>query len=135
MLEVTTLYRPYQMEKKYTDINEEKILTYLYKFNQGDVDKVISEIINEAVLAHMNLALDSTIMQMLALNDYLSKLFMDNFNKLTYNYCIHYLENKNIRVIKQCMEEKINELSKAVHMKTKLEDLNEVLNKMCDACV
>ena len=133
MLKVNMLYCPYHMKKQYADINEEKILGKIYAAHAGTVEEVISKIINEAVLAHMNLNIDSTIMQMLALNDYLTKLFMNNFNILIYNYCIYYLESKGIHEIEEEKEEKIGEIQKAVNMKTELSDLNILLEKLGEA--
>lgn len=133
MLKVNMLYRPFHMKKQYADINEENILGKIYAIHTGTVEEVISKIINEAVLAHMNLNIDSTIMQMLALNDYLTKLFMNNFNILIYNYCIYYLESKGIHEIEEEKEEKISEIQKAVNMKTELSDLNILLEKLGEA--
>lgn len=133
MLKVNMLYRPFYMKKQYADINEENILGKIYAVHTGTVEEVISKIINEAVLAHMNLNIDSTIMQMLALNDYLTKLFMNNFNILIYNYCIYYLESKGIHEIEEEKEEKISEIQKAVNMKTELSDLNILLEKLGEA--
>lgn len=133
MLKVNMLYRPFHMKKQYADINEENILGKIYAVHTGTVEEVISKIINEAVLAHMNLNIDSTIMQMLALNDYLTKLFMNNFNILIYNYCIYYLESKGIHEIEEEKEEKISEIQKAVNMKTELSDLNILLEKLGEA--
>ncbi len=126
------LYRPYHMKQQFTDINEVRILEKVYLMNQGTVEEVISKIINQAVLDHMNLNIDSTIMQMLALNDYLSSLFMNNFKNLIYNYCVHYLESKGTKEIEEVEEEKLCELSKTVNMKTELGDLNILLEKLCE---
>lgn len=132
MLKVSMLYRPYHMKQQYADINESKILEKLYAVSQGTVEETISRIINQAVLDHMNLNIDSTIMQMLALNDYLSGLFMNNFMCLIYNYCVHYLEDKGLKEIEEVKEEKLCELSKSVNMKTELGDLNILLEKLCE---
>lgn len=132
MLKVSMLYRPYHIKQQFTDINEVKILEKVYLVSQGTVEEVISKIINQAVLDHMNLNIDSTIMQMLALNDYLSSLFMNNFMNLTYNYCVHYLESKGVEEIEEVKEEKLGALSKTVNMKTELGDLNILLEKLCE---
>lgn len=79
----------------------------------------------------MNLNLDSTIMQMLALNDYLSSLFIRNFEALIYNYLINYLEKQGIEEIDETLEEKLDELVKSVDMKTNLEELLAALDELC----
>jgi len=120
------------MKQQYADINDTKILEKLYAMNEGKVEEVISKIINQAVLDHMNLNIDSTIMQMFSLNDYLGSLFMNNFMCLVYNYCVHYLEAKGVKEIEEVNEEKLCELSKSVNMKTELGDLNILLEKLCE---
>ena len=76
MKETQLLYKKFHTREKYKDIDEIKILTALYQYSVDSLEAVVSRIINEAVLGHMNLNLDSTIMQMLALNDYLISLFI-----------------------------------------------------------
>lgn len=69
MLKVNMLYRPFHVKKTYKDISEDKILSVLYMYKSESLEVIISRIINQAVLGHMNLCIDSTIMQMLALCD------------------------------------------------------------------
>lgn len=130
MLKVSTLYRPYHKQVPYANVEEENILKRFYKFSQGTVEEVIARIINQAVLEHMDFTVDSTIMQMLSLNDYLSKLFMSNFSLLIYNNCLYYLENKQITEISEETAERISELSKTVTMKTELKDIWKMMDKM-----
>lgn len=131
MKETQLLYKQFHTRDKYKDINEMKILTGIYEESVDSLEVVVSRLINEAVLSHMNLSLDSTIMQMLALNDYLSSLFIRNFETLIYNYLIHHLEEKGIEEIDDTAEEKIGELVKSVDMKTNLEELLTTLEKIC----
>lgn len=131
MKETQLLYKKFHTREKYKDIDEIKILTALYQYSVDSLEAVVSRIINEAVLGHMNLNLDSTIMQMLALNDYLSSLFIRNFEALIYNYLINYLEKQGIEEIDETLEEKLYELVKSVDMKTNLEDLLAALDELC----
>lgn len=131
MKETQLLYKQFHTRDKYKDINEMKILTAIYEYSVDSLEVVVSRLINEAVLSHMNLSLDSTIMQMLALNDYLSSLFIRNFETLIYNYLIHHLEEQGIEEIDDTAEEKIGELVKSVDMKTNLEELLITLEKIC----
>lgn len=133
MLKVGMLYRPFYLKKSYEDINEEKILSSLYAYKTGTVEMVISRLINEAVLNHMNLCIDSTIMQMLALNEYLSRLFITNFEPLIFNYFIHYLEYKQVEEIEEKVAWKIEELAKTVDMKTELSAIILKLEEICIA--
>lgn len=131
MKETQLLYKKFHTREKYKDIDEIKILTALYQYSVDSLEAVVSRIINEAVLGHMNLNLDSTIMQMLALNDYLSSLFIRNFEALIYNYLINYLEKQGIEEIDETLEEKLDELVKGVDMKTNLEELLAALDELC----
>ena len=131
MKETQLLYKKFHTREKYKDIDEIKILTALYQYSVDSLEAVVSRIINEAVLGHMNLNLDSTIMQMLALNDYLSSLFIRNFEALIYNYLINYLEKQGIEEIDDTLEEKLDELVKSVDMKTNLEELLAALDELC----
>lgn len=131
MKETQLLYKKFHTREKYKDIDEIKILTALYQYSVDSLEAVVSRIINEAVLGHMNLNLDSTIMQMLALNDYLSSLFIRNFEALIYNYLINYLEKQGIKEIDETLEEKLDELVKSVDMKTNLEELLAALDELC----
>lgn len=133
MKETQLLYKKFHTREKYKDIDEIKILTALYQYSVDSLEAVVSRIINEAVLGHMNLNLDSTIMQMLALNDYLSSLFIRNFEALIYNYLINYLEKQGIEEIDETLEEKLDELVKSVDMKTNLEELLAALDELCMA--
>lgn len=130
MKETGLLYKKFHTREKYKDIDEIRILTDLYQYSVDSVEVVVSRIINEAVLGHMNLNLDSTIMQMLALNDYLSSLFLRNFEALMYNYLLNQLENKGIQEIDDLLENKISELAKQVDMKTNLDELLMQLDEL-----
>lgn len=127
MLKIRRLYRPFHLSQSYEDINEEKILSGLYAYQKGTIEMIVSRLINEAVLSHMHLCIDSTIMQMLALNEHLSKLFMTNLEPLIFNYLIHELEFKGIKEIDEKQEKQIEELAKVSHMKTELESLLDQL--------
>lgn len=131
MKETQLLYKKFHIREKYKDIDEIKILTALYQYSVDSLEAVVSRIINEAVLGHMNLNLDSTIMQMLALNDYLSSLFIRNFETLIYNYLMTYLEKQGIEEIDETLEERLCKLVKSVDMKTNLEDLLAALDELC----
>lgn len=132
MLRVKSLYRPLHLKKLYRDIDEEKILSSLYIYNKGSLETVISKIINEAVLGHMSLNIDSTIMQMFSINEYLSQLFMINLEGLMYNYMVHYLEERGVIEVKEEVEEKIEIISKQVGIKTELQHLIMKLDGLCD---
>ena len=135
MLKVNMLYRPFRMKKTYENIREEKILSALYSYKSESLEVIVSRIINQAVLEHMNLYIDSTIMQMLALNDYLTHLFISNLETLMFNYAIQYLVEHDIEEIDEATKEKLEILSKQVDMKTdlaelimKLDELNEKIS-------
>lgn len=130
MLKVNMLYRPFHMKKTYKDIREEKILSELYTYKSESLEVIISRIINEAVLGHMNLYIDSTIMQMLALNDYLTHLFMSNLEVLIFNYAINYLVDNGVEEIDEKTQEKLEILSKQVDMKTDFAELNIKLKQL-----
>ena len=127
MLKVNMLYRPFRMKKTYENMEEEKILSALYTYKSERLEVIVSRIINQAVLEHMNLYIDSTIMQMLALNDYLTHLFISNIEALIFNYAINYLVDHNIEEIDEITKEKLEILSKQVDMKT---DLAELITKL-----
>lgn len=130
MLKVNMLYRPFHVKKTYKDISEEKILSALYMYKSESLEVIISRIINQAVLGHMNLCLDSTIMQMLSLNDYLTHLFMSNLEALIFNYTINYLVDNGIEEIDEKTREKLEILSKQVDMKTDFTELNIRLEEL-----
>lgn len=131
MLKVNMLYRPFRMKKTYKDIREDKILSALYMYKSERLEVIISRIINQAVLGHMNLCIDSTIMQMLALNDYLTHLFMSNLEALIFNYAINYLVDNGVEEIDEKTQEKLEILSKQVDMKTDFTELNIKLEELC----
>lgn len=130
MHKVNMLYRPFHMKRTYKDIREEKILAALYSYKSESLEVVISRIINQAVLEHMSLCIDSTIMQMLALNDYLTHLFISNLEGLIFNYAINYLVENDIEEIDEKTKEKLEILSKQVDMKTDLLELNIKLEEL-----
>lgn len=132
MLKVSMLYRPFHMRKTYKGINEEKILSALYEYRADSLEVAVSRIINAAVLEHMSLYIDSTIMQMLALNDYLTHLFMSNLEVLMFNYATCYIEDQGIEEIEEVVAEKLEVISKQADMKT---DLAELLIKLDELCV
>lgn len=131
MLTVRMLYRPFHLKKSYKDINEDEILCGLYDYRTGTVEMAVSRLINEAVLSHMHLYIDSTIMQVLALNEYLSALFMTNLESLIFNYLIHKLEYKQIEEVDEKIVSHIEALAQSVDMKTDLETLLVKLEKIC----
>lgn len=133
MLKVSMLYRPFHMRKTYKGLNEEKILSTLYGYRADSLEVAVSRIINVAVLEHMNLYIDSTIMQMLALNDYLTHLFMSNLEVLIFNYATFYIEAQGIEVIEEVVEGELEMLSKQVDMKTDLAELIIKLDELCDS--
>lgn len=131
MLKVKMLYRPFHLKKSYEDINEEKILSKVYLYQKGTLEEAISWIINEAVLNHMNLNIDSTIMQMHALNEHLSQLFMMNLDILIFNYLIYNIEYRKIEEVEEEVFDKIQDIASKVSMKTDLEELNLKLDVLC----
>lgn len=130
MLKVRKLYRPFQLRRRYEDIDEEHILSQLYAYQAGTVETIISRMINEAVLNHMHLCIDSTIMQILALNDYLSELFMMNLVPLMFNYLIYTLEYQGIEEIEEETVTKVMALAQSVTMKTELHHLLDQLEQL-----
>lgn len=130
MVKVNMLYRPFHMKKTYKDIKEDKILSALYMYKSESLEVIVSRIINQAVLGHMNLCIDSTIMQMLALNDYLTHLFMSNIEALIFNYAINYLVDNGVEEIDEKTQEKLEILSKQVDMKTDFTELNIKLEEL-----
>ena len=130
MLKVKKLYRPFQLSKSYEDINEEQILSSLYAYQAGTIEMVISRIINDAVLNHMHLCIDSTIMQILALNEYLSELFMMNLESLMFNYLIYALEYQGVEEIEEETVTKVMALAQSVTMKTELHHLLNQLEQL-----
>ena len=131
MKRVDELYLSYVTEDKYTDLNEKKILTSIYDIKIGSFQSIISKAINDAVLNHMNLAIDSTIMQVLALNKYLSRLFINNFDILIHNYIIHYLEQKAICEVTDDQYGKIEELVLQTDMEDELEIFIDNIESIC----
>lgn len=131
MLKVKMLYHPFHLKKSYEDINEEKILSSVYLYKKGTLEEAISRIINEAVLNHMNLNIDSTIMQMHALNEHLSQLFMNNLDIIIFNYLIYNIEYRCIEEVEEEVFTKIQDIASKVSMKTDLDDLNLRLDELC----
>lgn len=127
MLKISKLYRPFHLSGSYKDIQEERILTSLYAYHIGHLDVVISRLINDAVLNHMNLYIDSTIMQMHALNEYLVSLFKINLEALLFNYCIHYLEESSINELDESVVKEIEHIVEGATIKT---DLDEIIQKV-----
>ena len=130
MLKTNMLYHPFRLEHKYKGIQEEKILTSLYAYQKGTLEVIISKLINCAVIEHMNLNIDSTIMQMHALTEYLVRLFTMNMECLVFNYCIHYLEANNIKQVDEEKAEEIEKMVKGVNKKTNLEILGKKLEEI-----
>lgn len=131
MLKLRSLYRSFYLKKSYGDIDEEKILSSLYTYKTGTIEEVMSRLINEAVLKHMDLTIDSTIMQLVALNQYLSRLFLDNLELLIFNYFMAYLEDKKIEEINETIVSELEHLAKSVDMKISLEELILELERIC----
>lgn len=124
MLKVNSLYRPFRMKETYKGLKEEVILSALYQYQSESLEVIVSRIIHQAVLDHMNLSIDSTLMQMLALNDYLTHLFMSNLEALIFNYGLKYMEAHGVEEIDEEVKQGLEALSKQVHMKTDFSDLN-----------
>lgn len=123
-------YLSFNMEKKYHKLDEEQILKRIYEFTDGQVEVAVSRIINEAVLAHMNLNIDSTIMQMLSLNDYLIGLFIKNLHILAYNYMVYRLEEMGLETLTDEDIDQITRKVRSVNMKTDLGQLNQWLDEV-----
>jgi hypothetical protein len=77
----------------------------------------------------MNLNIDSTIMQMLFLNDYLIGLFMKNFDILMNNYVVHYLQQHEVNLIEEQEVETVKRLVKSINMKTDLQEFDNFISK------
>ena len=131
MKPIDMLYKSFSLQNKYKDMNEEKILKLLYKEDRGSVEVVISRIINESVLEHMSLNIDSTLMQMFELNEYLSKTVINNFSILMYNYLLVQLEKREVQEVDEDVEEQLLQLVKTVDIKTYLEKL---IDSACEIC-
>lgn len=131
MKKVENLYMKYVTEEKYKNLNEVKILTSIYDMDMGSLQLIISKAINEAVLNHMDLTIDSTIMQVLALNEYLSAMFIRNFDILMHNYVIHYLEKRKIEEITDEQYGKIEKLVLQTDMKDSAEEFIEKIKNIC----
>lgn len=127
MKDVQTLYKQLYTEHRYVGLDEVKILTSLYSYTTCPMDWVIAQIINEAVINHMSVKIDSTLMQIMALSEYLSQLFINNFHNLVHNYILHYLEQRSVRELNDYQMEKIQRLSRQVHKGTALEELIDVI--------
>ncbi|WP_180270728.1 hypothetical protein [Sporanaerobium hydrogeniformans] len=130
MKKLTELYLPLVTKNELKDINEEQILSKLWQEKEGSLEAVISRIINEAVLEYMRLDIDSTIMQMLFLNDYLIGIFMRNFEVLITNYMIHYLEDKKVKELEEDKVKELYEFAKKVDIKLTLEDLTQEITRI-----
>ena len=128
------LYRPLHLRKNYKEINEEEILCKLYDCRVGTLELVISKLINEAILSHMNLDINSTITQMLELNNYLTSLFIINLYPLIFNYLLQELEDKQIEEIDEDILRRIEELARSADMETELDlllvTLEEIVNQL-----
>ena len=131
MQKISTLYRPLHLKKNYKDINEEQILSNLYTYKNGAIEKVVSRLINEAVLQHMHLYIDSTITQVVALNEYLCSLFMNNLETLMLNYFLYYLETMQMEEIDEETITQLEQLAQSVEMTAPLEDLILELDELC----
>lgn len=129
MKQVDQLYLRLETENKYTNMHDQDILEAFYEHDDGTLEVVMSGIINEAVLKHMNLNIDSTIMQVMSLNDYLSKLFIRNFEALIYNYIIHILVHLEIGEIEDHEVEEIHALTKCCTLKTNLSILQDTVKR------
>ncbi|MDF2594145.1 MAG: hypothetical protein K0R69_486 [Clostridia bacterium] len=129
MVDIETLYQTLKTENKYKNLDEVNILMQTLKATKGSLESVISYIINQAVLAHMNLNIDSTIMQMLFLNDYLIGLFMKNFDILMNNYVVHYLQQHEVTLIEEQEVEVVKKLVKSIDMKTDLQEFDNFISK------
>ncbi|MBP3888534.1 MAG: hypothetical protein J6F30_12985 [Cellulosilyticum sp.] len=131
MQKISTLYRPFHLKKSYKDINEEQILSSLYTYKNGTVEEVVSRLINEAVLQHMHLYIDSTITQVVALNEYLCSLFMNNLETLMLNYFLYYLETMPMEEIDEETITKLEQLAQSVEMTAPLEELTLKIDELC----
>ncbi len=130
MKRVAELYLPLVTKNEFKDIDEEKILSKVWQEREGSLESVISRIINDTVLEHMRLEIDSTIMQMLFLNDYLINVFTKNFGVLVNNYIVYYLESEQITEIEEELVELLQKLVKKVDIKWTLEGLIEAANEL-----
>ena len=135
MLRVMSLYRPFRTKETYKGIKEEAILSTLYEYQSESLEVIVAHIIHQAVLDHMNLAIDSTLMQMLALNDHLTHLFISNLEALTFNYGLKYLEDRAIEEIDEGTMKKLETLAQKVHMKTEFLHLNLELEEVYKAII
>lgn len=131
MLKLHSLYRPFHLKKNYKNIDEEKILSSFYTYKIGNVEEVVAHLINDAVLKHMHIYIDSTIMQVAALNEYLCGIFLDNFEAIMFNYFIYYLEAMKVEEIDEVTYNRLEHLVQTVNMKTPLEELILELEKNC----
>lgn len=132
MLKTNMMYRPFHLEHNYKGMQEEKILKNLYAYQKGTLEVIISKLINCAVIEHMSLNIDSTIMQMHALTEYLVKLFTTNMENLVFNYCIHYLEANNIEEVDEQKAIEIEKMVKRASRKTDLESLGQKLEEIME---
>lgn len=123
MVKLSSLYRSFRLKQNYENMDEEKILSGLYAYKTGSIEEVVSYLINDAVLKHMYLYIDSTIMQVVELNKYLSDLFLSNLETLMFNYCIYQLEVMELEVIDEGIEKKLEDLAKSINMSTSLESV------------
>ncbi len=128
-MQLKELHLILETENKYKDLDDMSILTQLKEVRAGSIESVISNIINQAVLTHMDLNIDSTIMQMLVLSNYLINLFIKNFDRLMNNYIIYYLEAHQVEKIEEQDVEVIKSITQKIDMKTELETLRGVLNR------
>jgi hypothetical protein len=130
MIRINELYLTLETENKYNNLDEEKILTELLQKNTGSLESAISNIINQAVLEHIHLNIDSTIMQMLVLNNYLINLFIKNFDVLMNNYIVHYLELNQITLLAEKDTKVIKKIISELDLKTEFEEIiNSIKNK------
>lgn len=131
MRKLKSLYHPFHLKKNYKDINEEEILSSLYVYRIGTIEEVVARLINETVLRYMNIYMDSTIMQLVALNEYLCGLFLENLEPLIFNYMLAYLEECKIETIDEETVSSLENLAQSTTIKTSLEDLILLLEKQC----
>ncbi len=129
MKKVAELYLPLVTKNEFEDIDEEKILSKVWQEKEGSLESVISRIINDTVLEHMRLEIDSTIMQMLFLNDYLINVFTKNFGVLVTNYIMSYLESEQVYEIQEEQAELLQKLVKKVDIKWTIEGLIKAVNE------
>lgn len=121
---------PEDKKMKVCNLDEKKILNRLMNKTTGSLERNISSIINEAVFEQMHVDMDSTIMQVLVLNEYLSKIFKQNFKELMYNYIMNYLEIQQNNDLSMLDEESIEAFIDKITIKTTLEEMREEIEQL-----